>query len=89
MEINQKRSIEKRFKRNKLSLDKKLEKDLRDCMHCKFFYGNSIQCAKSQCVKEELKTKPVKTECTDCPYSKGHELCFPCMKKLLDKRQMH
>ena len=28
----------------------KLEKDLRDCMRCKFFYGNNSQCLAKKCV---------------------------------------
>jgi len=32
-----------------------LEKDLRSCMRCKFFYGSNRQCLAKKCVKEESK----------------------------------
>ena len=32
-----------------------LEKDLKDCMRCKFFYGNNSQCLAKKCVREESK----------------------------------
>lgn len=38
----------------------KLEKDLKDCMRCKFFYGNNSQCLAKKCVREE--SKPEITE---------------------------
>ena len=38
----------------------KLEKDLRSCMRCEFFYGNNSQCLAKKCIKEE--SKPEITE---------------------------
>ena len=31
----------------------KLEKGLRSCMRCKFFYGNNSQCLTKKCVKQD------------------------------------
>jgi hypothetical protein len=62
----------------------KLEKDLRDCMRCKFFYGNNSQCLAKKCVKEE--SKPEITEqdkenmCFGCPYRQSERYCFPCIR---------
>lgn len=76
---------DKKFKRKAISQEIKLERDLKECMKCRCFFGNNNQCIMKHCVKEEKKPEPVKTECTDCPYRKGHNLCFPCMKKILSK----
>lgn len=75
----------KKTKRKAISSEIKLERDLKDCMRCRYFYGNNNQCIMKHCVKEEKKLESVNTECTNCPYGKGHGLCFPCMKKILSK----
>ena len=63
----------------------KLEKDLRSCMRCRFFYGNNSQCLAKKCIREE--SRPRITEqadmCFGCPYRQSETYCFPCMKKLL------
>lgn len=69
-------------------LDKKFDRDLKSCMRCKYFWGNSSQCLNSHCIKEK-KTLAVTAEineCTDCPYRQSRSYCFPCMKKLLEKK---
>lgn len=67
---------------------KQLENDLRDCMKCKFFWGNAKRCIHSTCVKEEKRQKPKENECTNCPYKQSSGYCFPCMKKLLGHKKM-
>ena len=68
----------------------KLEEDLRSCMRCKFFYGNNIQCIAKKCVKEENRTGTVEPDkesiCFGCPYKQSDGYCFPCMKKLLERK---
>lgn len=65
----------------------KLEKDLRSCMRCKFFYGNSSQCLVRKCVREESRTEIMEQDkkdmCFECPYRQSEKYCFPCMRKLL------
>lgn len=65
----------------------KLEKDLRSCMRCKFFYGNSSQCLAKKCVKEESKTEIKEQDkediCFECSYRQSERYCFPCMRKIL------
>lgn len=59
--------------------------DLKDCMHCKFFYGNSRQCIAKKCTREERK-KPEQdrsNKCFGCHYRQSENYCFPCMKELL------
>ena len=65
----------------------KLEKDLRSCMRCKFFYGNNSQCLAKKCVKEESKPEIMEQDtedmCFECPYRRSEKYCFPCMRKIL------
>jgi hypothetical protein len=85
MGIVQKKSV-RRYKR-KLSAEEKLDKDLKDCMKCKYFWGNNNRCIRNKCYKEKKQVvvdKPV-SECDGCPYNKGEGYCFPCMKKILGK----
>lgn len=81
----QKKSAKPR--RKPLTKEQKLDRELRDCMHCKYFWGNNSQCLIKQCYKE--KKKPIeektKSECDGCPYGQGKNYCFPCMKKILGK----
>lgn len=73
-------------KANVQNSNKKMERDLRECMHCHYFWGNDSRCRTSECIKKEPK-QPVKvTECTDCPYKQSETYCFPCMKKILQKK---
>lgn len=65
----------------------KLEKDLRNCMRCKFFYGNNSQCLAKKRVKEESKPEIMEQDkenmCFECPYRQSEKYCFPCMRKIL------
>lgn len=64
-----------------------LERDLKSCMRCRFFYGHNSQCIAKKCVKEDMQPEAVErekeNECTGCPYRQSERYCFPCMKKLL------
>ena len=51
MGIVQKKSV-RRYKR-KLSAEEKLDKDLKDCMKCKYFWGNDNRCIRNKCYKEK------------------------------------
>ncbi len=35
----------------------KLERDLKSCMRCRFFYGNNSQCILKKCFREHNKPK--------------------------------
>ena len=35
--------------------------------------------------KEKKKCDPA---CVDCPYGRNHEFCFPCMKKILGRKDI-
>ena len=52
--------------------ERKFNKDLKDCMRCKFFWGNDSRCINSNCFKEKRKEpeKTVRSECTDCSYKR-------------------
>ena len=50
----------------------KLERDLRSCMKCKYFWGNDNRCINNE-------------KCVGCPYGKNSRYCFPCMRDLLGK----
>ena len=83
-------TVQKKFskqRRHKLSLEEKFDKDLRDCMRCKYFWGNDNRCIRSKCYKEEKVSVNEKTvsECDNCSYNNGEGYCFPCMKKILGK----
>lgn len=65
--------------------------DLQECLHCKYFYGNSRQCIVQDCTKktagvqvQEDKDSP----CYGCPYKKQEGYCFPCMRRILGKNGM-
>ena len=82
--------VQKKFSRrhkHKLSAEEKLERDLKDCMKCKYFWGNNNRCINNKCYREKKKPEIKKTasECDGCPYNKGSGYCFPCMKKILGK----
>ena len=65
----------------------KLEKDLKSCMNCKFFYGNNSQCLAKKCIGEESRSEIMEVDkesmCLGCPYRQSEKYCFPCMRKIL------
>lgn len=67
-----------------------LERDIKSCMHCRFFH-NSRECIANECVKLTENPKPVEgireSQCLDCPYKQSERYCFPCMKKLLGRTE--
>ena len=90
MGINTKGSAKKKLKKKKVDPKVKLERDLKSCMRCKFFYGNNNRCIKNKkcsgrmTEKAALKEKK-NSKCFGCPYRKGKSYCFPCMRELLGK----
>ena len=69
-----------------------LEKDLKDGMRCRFFYGNNSQCLARKCVREESKPETTGQDkedmCFVCPYRQSERYCFPCMRKILRRDKM-
>ena len=56
----------------------------KDCVYCRYWNESRKKCGLgSDCyfLKEEPKKAP--SPCDGCPYGRGHEFCFPCMKKIL------
>ena len=82
-------TVEKRDKHKKrrfVSPEEKLERELKDCMHCRFFWGHNNRCANGTCCKpSKKKEQKLPTECVGCPYYQGNGYCFPCMRKLIGK----
>lgn len=76
-------TVEKRDKHKKrrfVSPEEKLERELKDCMHCRFFWGHNNRCANGTCCKpSKKKEQKLPTECVGCPYYQGNGYCFPCM----------
>lgn len=69
----------------------KQDKDLRECLHCRYFYGSSRRCIAQHCTKEMagLQEQVDKdSPCYGCSYKKQEGYCFPCMKKILGKDGM-
>ena len=77
-------TVEKRNKHKKrrfVSSEEKLERELKDCMHCRFFWGHNNRCANGTCCKSsKKKEQKLPTECVGCPYYQGNGYCFPCMR---------
>ena len=70
--------------RNLTVFEVNAEKDIKQCMQCRFFYGSSRQCIAKECVKKPQQKETVRnSQCTGCPYNQSEGYCFPCMKKLL------
>lgn len=67
-----------------------IEKDLRSCMRCKFFYKGGSQCLAKKCVGEDRGTEGNGQDredmCFGCPYQQSEQYCFPCMRKLLGRK---
>mgnify|MGYP000009431882 FL=1 len=82
-------TVEKRDKHKKrrfVSPEEKLERELKDCMHCRFFWGHNNRCVNGTCCKpSKKKEQKFPTECVGCPYYQGNGYCFPCMRKLIGK----
>lgn len=75
--------------KHKVSAEEKLDRDLKDCMHCKFFWGNNHRCAINKCCKENQKIvekKEIPDKCVGCPYKQSNDYCFPCMKDILGRK---
>lgn len=77
--------IQKPGKRRELAaFEVKVEKDIKQCMQCRFFYGSSRQCIAKECVKKLRQKETVRnSQCAGCPYRQSENYCFPCMKKIL------
>ena len=73
-------TVEKRNKHKKrrfVSSEEKLERELKDCMHCRFFWGHNNRCANGTCCKSsKKKEQKLPTECVGCPYIKGMVIAF-------------
>ncbi|MEF9998918.1 MAG: hypothetical protein RR717_07590 [Lachnospiraceae bacterium] len=80
---NHKMSAAERAERN-------IDRDIKSCMKCHYFWGNDHRCVNSKCYKEKkiaVKPEPQNvSECTDCPYKQSDTYCFPCMKKIMEKK---
>lgn len=65
-------TVEKRDKHKKrrfVSPEEKLERELKDCMHCRFFWGHNNRCANGTCCKpSKKKEQKLPTECVDCQH---------------------
>lgn len=93
MGINTKGSDKKNAKVKKTDPKIQLERDLKSCMRCKYFYGHNSGCLKNKkCAKgmskreKELLAEKKKSKCYDCPYGKDKSYCFPCIRELLGKQ---
>lgn len=77
--------IRKPGKRKNLTVfEVKAEKDIKQCMQCRFFYGSSRQCIAKECVKKLRQKETVRnSQFAGCPYRQSENYCFPCMKKIL------
>ncbi len=68
---------------------RQFDRELRDCMRCKFFWGNNHRCQTEHCFREKKSKVSAEEEkvskCEGCCYNNG-TYCFPCMKDLLGKR---
>lgn len=69
---------------------KRFDRELRDCMHCKFFWGNNHRCAINKCCKSKkrnVQEKKMPEKCVGCPYKQSDDYCFPCMKDILSRKR--
>lgn len=66
-----------------------LDKDIRQCMRCRNFWGHNNRCANCDKCNEPVKkpAEPANSKCDTCPYNRGEGYCFPCMKDILDARR--
>lgn len=69
---------------------KRFDRELRDCMHCKLFWGNNHRCGINKCCKSKPKIvqeKKIPEKCLECPYKQSDSYCFPCMKDILNGKR--
>ena len=90
MEINVR--VQKLVKQEKIvRFHAKMDQNLQECLHCRYFYGNSRQCIAQHCTTEMagLQGQADKdSPCYGCSYKKQEGYCFPCMKRILGKDGM-
>lgn len=71
-------TVEKRDKHKKrrfVSPEEKLERELKDCMHCRFFWGHNNRCANGTCCKpSKKKEQKLPTECVGCAKHMNNKL---------------
>ena len=69
-------------------------------MKCRYFYGNNSQCLVKNCIREDIGKGTIGKDagliatgenkedmCRGCPYRQQGGYCFPCMKKLLKRKE--
>ena len=86
-------TVEKRDKHKKrrfVSPEEKLERELKDCMHCRFFWGHNNRCANGTCCKpSKKKEQKLPTECVGCPYYQGKPAWVEQVENLLVALEMY
>lgn len=88
MEVNYKQKKSSKLSKAERE-QKRFDRELKDCMHCKFFWGNNHRCAISKCHKSKSKSvqeKRLPEKCVGCPYKQSDGYCFPCMKDILGRK---
>ena len=88
MEINVR--VQKPVKQEKIVwFHAKQDQDLQECLHCRYFYGNSCQCIAQHCTKEMVGLKEQMDKdspCYGCPYKKTGRWLFSMYEKNFRKR---
>ncbi|MEQ2483051.1 hypothetical protein AAAT49_04535 [Agathobacter rectalis] len=73
-------TVEKRDKHKKrrfVSPEEKLERELKDCMHCRFFWGHNNRCANGTCCKpSKKKNRNFRRNVSDVHIIKGMVIVF-------------
>lgn len=73
-------TVEKRDKHKKrrfVSPEEKLERELKDCMHCRFFWGHNNRCANGTCCKpSKKKNRNFRQNVSDVHIIKGMVIVF-------------
>ncbi len=64
---------DKYSQRDKREIIDKLERDIRECKLCQFYYGRPISCLANQCVREDKSERKQETsdKCYLCTYRRG------------------
>ena len=68
---------------------KRFDRELRECMHCRFFWGRNHRCTLNKCCKAQTsiaQEKVIPEKCMGCPYKQSNDYCFPCMKDILNRK---